>query len=60
MIYNETSTEIYIGKEERIRPENSNNHNTDRPDMYLDKRKQEIKRKKLRGTRGKKDRISEK
>ena len=45
MIYNETSTEIYIDKEERIRPENSNNHNTDRPDMYLDKRKQEIKRK---------------
>ena len=45
MIYNETTTEVYIDKEERIRPENSNNHNTHRPDIYLDKPKQEVKRK---------------
>ena len=45
MIYNKTTTEVYIDKEERIRPENSNNHNTDRPDIYLDKPKQEVKRK---------------
>ena len=45
IIYNETTTEVYIDKEERIRPKNSNNHNTDRPDIYLDKPKQEVKRK---------------
>ena len=45
MIYNETTTEVYINKEERIRPDNSNNHNTDRPDIYLHKPKQEVKRK---------------
>ena len=44
-IYNETTTEVYIDKEERIRPENSNSHNTDRRDIYLDKPKQEVKRK---------------
>ena len=42
MIYNETATELYIDEEERIRPDNSNNHNTDRPDIYLDKPKQEV------------------
>ena len=31
MISNETTTEVYIAKEEGIRPENSNNHNKDRP-----------------------------
>ena len=45
MMYNETTTEVYIDKEERIRPENFNNHNTDRPDIYLNKPKQEVKRK---------------
>ena len=45
MIYNETATEVYIAKQERIKPDSSNNHNTDRPDTYLDKPKQEIKRK---------------
>ena len=45
MIYNETTTEVYINKEERIRPDNSNNHNADRPDIYLYKPKQEVKRK---------------
>ena len=44
MIYNETTTDVYIDKEERIRPENPNNHNTDRPDICLDKPKQEVKR----------------
>ena len=45
IIHNETTTEVYIDKEERIRPENSNSHNTDRRDFYLDKPKQEVKRK---------------
>ena len=45
MIYNETTTEVYIAKQERIKPDSFNNHNTDRPDTYLDKPKQEIKRK---------------
>ena len=36
IIHNETTTEVYIDKEERIRPENSNSHNTDRRDIYLD------------------------
>ena len=45
IIHNETTTEVYIDKEERIRPENSNSHNTDRRDIYLDKPKQEVKRK---------------
>ena len=45
MIYNETTTEVYIDEEERIRPESSNNHNTVRPDIYLDKPKQKVKRK---------------
>ena len=39
MIYNETTTKVYIDKEERIRPENSNNRKTDRPYIYLDKNK---------------------
>ena len=45
MIYNETTTEVCIAKQERIKPDSFNNHNTDRPDTYLDKPKQEIKRK---------------
>ena len=45
IIHNETTTEVYIDKEERIRPENSNSHNTDRRDIYLDKPKQEVERK---------------
>ena len=45
MIYNEYTTQVYIDKEERIRPENSNNHNTERPDIYLNKPKQKVQRK---------------
>ena len=45
MIYNETTTEVYIDKQERIKPESSNNHDTDRPDINLDKIKQEVQRK---------------
>ena len=41
MIYNETAKEVYIGKQ-GTKPNNSNNHNTDEPDISLDKRKQEI------------------
>ena len=36
MTYNEITTEVYMDKQERIKPESSNNHKTDRPDIYLD------------------------
>ena len=45
MTYNEATAEVYINKEERIKPENSNNDKTDRLDIYLDKPKQEVLRK---------------
>ena len=45
MIYNETKTEVHIDKQERIKPESSSNHSTDRPDIYLDEPKQEVQRK---------------
>ena len=45
MRYNETIAEVYIDKRERIMLESSNNHNTDRLDIYSDKPKQKIKRK---------------
>ena len=45
MTYNETTAEVYINKEERIKPENSNNNKTDRLDIYLNKPKQEVLRK---------------
>ena len=44
-IYIETTKEVYIDKKERIKPKNSNNDNTDKPDISLDKSKQEIQRK---------------
>ena len=45
MIYNETAVEVYIHQQERIKSESSNHQNTDRPDFYLDKPKQEVQRK---------------
>ena len=45
MIYNETTRKVYIEKQERIKPESYNNHNTDGPDIYLDKPKKEVQRK---------------
>ena len=45
MTYNETTAEVYINKEERRKPDNSNNNKTDRLDIYLDKPKQEVLRK---------------
>ena len=36
MTYNEITTEVYMDKQKRIKPESSNNHKTDRPDIYLD------------------------
>ena len=44
LIYNGNTTELYIDKQERIKPESSNNHETDRSDIYLDKPKQEVQR----------------
>ena len=37
MIYNETAREVYIDKQARIKPESSNNYNTDKPDISSDK-----------------------
>ena len=34
-----------MDKQERIKPEGSNNHKTDRPDIYLDKPRQKVQRK---------------
>ena len=45
VIYNEILTEVYMDKQERIKPEISNNHKTHRPDTYLDKPKKERQRK---------------
>ena len=45
MTYNETAKEVYIDKQQRIKPKYSNNHNTDKPDISLDKPKQKIQRK---------------
>ena len=45
MIYDETTTEVYIDKQERINQKRSNNHDTDKSDIYLDKTKQELQRK---------------
>ena len=62
MTHDETSREVYIDIQE-IKPESSNNHNTDTPDIYLHNPNQEAQRKCLtkylltkRRTRGKKDR----
>ena len=45
MTYNETAKEVYIDKQERIKPKYWNNHNTDKPDISLDIPKQEKQRK---------------
>ena len=45
MTYNEITTKVYMGKQEIIKPESSNNWKTDIRDFYLDKPKQEIQRK---------------
>ena len=42
-IYNEITKEVYIGKPERTKPNNSSNHNTDESNIHLAKLKQEIK-----------------
>ena len=34
-----------MDRQERIKPEGSNNHKTDRPDIYLDKPRQKVQRK---------------
>ena len=34
MIYNETTKEVYIDKEEGINPESCNNNNADKPDIH--------------------------
>ena len=45
MMYNGITREVYIENQERVKPESYNNHNTERPRIYLDKPKQEIPRK---------------
>ena len=44
MINNETTKEVYIDKQERIKPNSSSNHNTDEPDIHVAKLKQKIQR----------------
>lgn len=44
MIYIETTKDVHLEKQERIKPKNFNNHNTDESDISLDKPKQEIQR----------------
>ena len=34
MIYNETTKEVYIDKQKRIKPNSSSNHNTDKLDIH--------------------------
>ena len=34
-----------MDRQERIKPEGSSNHKTDRPDIYLDKPRQKVQRK---------------
>ena len=45
LIYNETTKELYIDKQERIKPKSSNDHSTDKPDISLDKPKQKLQKK---------------
>ena len=42
MIWSETIKEVYIDKQERIKPKSSGNYSTDKPDIHLAKPKQEI------------------
>ena len=60
MIYNETTREVRRHKQERIKSESSNNHNTDRPVIYLDKPKQKVKRKDQREQEVRKTKIMKK
>ena len=55
MVYNETTKEVCIDKQERIKPNSSSDCNTDKPDVHLAKLKQEIHRKDRRA-RSKEDR----
>ena len=45
MAYNETTKEVCIDKQERIKPNSSSDCNTNKPDVYVAKLKQEIHRK---------------
>ena len=45
MANNGTTKEVYIDKQERVKPNNSSNHNTDEPDIHVAKLKQTIQRK---------------
>ena len=49
MIYDETTKEVYIDTQKRIKPKGSNNHNTDKADIFLNKEKHGIQRKEERG-----------
>lgn len=49
MIYDETTKEVHIDTQEGIKPKGSNNHNTDKADILLNKEKQGIQRKEERG-----------
>ena len=40
MIYNETTNDVYIDMQERIKPNSSSDHSTDKPDIHVAKLKQ--------------------
>ena len=42
MIYIETTKEVYIDKQERVKANSSSNRNTDEHDIHVAKLKQEI------------------
>ena len=44
-MHNKTTKEVYISKQERVKPNSSSNHNTDELDIHVAKLKQEIQRK---------------
>ena len=45
MMYNKTTKEVYIDKQERLKPKRFDNCNTDKPDIRLAKPQQENQRK---------------
>ena len=48
MIYDETTKEVHIDTQEGIKPKGSNNQNTDKADILLNKEKQGIQTKEER------------
>ena len=45
MIYNKTTKEVYVDKQQRVKAKGFNNHNTNKSDIHWAKSEQKIKRK---------------